>query len=126
MLARYMTESLKIPTATSFRTFAVTTLDARRRQLERSPQGRRQRLQGVVHAPDRLRDHPCARRRTRRWRHSFQEVDGKPHRVVPEHTNLGLAVDVQRDDGSRTLIVPVIKGARGDGLRRATARCTRT
>ena len=42
--------------------------------------------------------------------HSFQEVDGKPHRVVPEHVNLGLAVDVQRDDGSRTLIVPVIKG----------------
>ena len=28
-----------------------------------------------------------------------------------EHVNLGLAVDVQRKDGSRTLIVPVIKGA---------------
>ena len=42
--------------------------------------------------------------------HSFQEVDGKPHRIVPEHVNLGLAVDVQREDGSRTLIVPVIKG----------------
>src|SRR5439155_26080366 len=43
--------------------------------------------------------------------HSFQEIEGKPHRLVPEHFNLGLAVDVQRDDGSRTLIVPVIKGA---------------
>ena len=36
MLARYMTESLKIPTATSFRTFAVTTLDQRRRQLNQA------------------------------------------------------------------------------------------
>ncbi len=31
--------------------------------------------------------------------------------MVHEHVNLGLAVDVQRKDGSRTLIVPVIKGA---------------
>ena len=65
-------------------------------------------------------------RRTRRWAHSFQEVDGKPHRIVPEHVNLGLAVDVQRDDGSRTLIVPVIKRRGGDGLRARSARSTRT
>ena len=32
-LARYMSESLSIPTATSFRTIAVDTLDGRRRQL---------------------------------------------------------------------------------------------
>jgi 2-oxoglutarate dehydrogenase E1 component len=42
--------------------------------------------------------------------HSFRELDGKPQRVVPSQVNLGLAVDVQRGDGSRTLIVPVIKG----------------
>ncbi|MDX6553821.1 MAG: hypothetical protein QOD86_16, partial [Miltoncostaeaceae bacterium] len=34
MLARYMDESREIPTATSFRTLAVTTLDGRRRQLK--------------------------------------------------------------------------------------------
>ena len=51
-----------------------------------------------------VRDHPA-------MGHSFAEVDGKPQRIVPEHVNLGLAVDVQRKDGSRTLIVPVIKGA---------------
>src|SRR3954468_1679544 len=33
-LARYMDESRSIPTATSFRTLTVTTLDARRRQLK--------------------------------------------------------------------------------------------
>src|SRR3954471_15111566 len=36
MLARYMDESRSIPTATSFRTLTVTTLDARRRQLKDS------------------------------------------------------------------------------------------
>src|SRR3954469_6641839 len=34
MLARYMDESRAIPTATSFRTLAVTTLDGRRKQLK--------------------------------------------------------------------------------------------
>src|SRR6201999_490754 len=34
MLARYMDESRAIPTATSFRTFTVTVLDARRKQLK--------------------------------------------------------------------------------------------
>ena len=79
-----------------------------------------------------VRDHPA-------MGHSFGEVDGKPQRIVPEHVNLGLAVDVQRKDGSRTLIVPVIKGAdamdfaalprglRGpDRARPATGRCRPT
>jgi multifunctional 2-oxoglutarate metabolism enzyme len=34
MLARYMDESRQVPTATSFRTLTVTTLDARRKQLK--------------------------------------------------------------------------------------------
>ncbi|HJP65993.1 MAG TPA: multifunctional oxoglutarate decarboxylase/oxoglutarate dehydrogenase thiamine pyrophosphate-binding subunit/dihydrolipoyllysine-residue succinyltransferase subunit, partial [Actinomycetota bacterium] len=42
---------------------------------------------------------------------SYAEVDGKPHVVVPETINFGLAVDVEREDGSRTLLVPNIKGA---------------
>ena len=36
VLARYMTQSLTIPTATSFRTFAVSAMDARRRQLNQA------------------------------------------------------------------------------------------
>ena len=63
---------------------------------------------------------------TRRWATRSRELDGKPQRIVHEHVNLGLAVDVQRKDGSRTLIVPVIKGADTHGLRRASARSTRT
>jgi 2-oxoglutarate dehydrogenase E1 component len=42
---------------------------------------------------------------------SFGESGGKPALVVPEHVNLGLAIDLQKDDGSRSLVVPSIKGA---------------
>ena len=42
---------------------------------------------------------------------SFTEVDGKP--AVQAHTdvNLGIAIDVAKDDGTRQLLVPNIKGA---------------
>ena len=42
---------------------------------------------------------------------SFAEVDGKPALVTPEHVNLGIAIDLAKPDGSRTLVVPSIKGA---------------
>jgi 2-oxoglutarate dehydrogenase E1 component len=42
---------------------------------------------------------------------SYAEVDGKPTVIDPEHVNVGLAIDVQKDDGSRTLLVPCIKNA---------------
>ncbi|MGH9266827.1 MAG: multifunctional oxoglutarate decarboxylase/oxoglutarate dehydrogenase thiamine pyrophosphate-binding subunit/dihydrolipoyllysine-residue succinyltransferase subunit, partial [Acidimicrobiales bacterium] len=48
---------------------------------------------------------------------SFVEVDGKPHIVRHPHVGLGLAVDVVRNDGSRTLLVPCIRGAGTLGFR---------
>jgi multifunctional 2-oxoglutarate metabolism enzyme len=42
---------------------------------------------------------------------SFVESDGKPAVAQPEHVNLGLAIDVQKGDGTRTLLVPNIKNA---------------
>ncbi|HEY2690985.1 MAG TPA: multifunctional oxoglutarate decarboxylase/oxoglutarate dehydrogenase thiamine pyrophosphate-binding subunit/dihydrolipoyllysine-residue succinyltransferase subunit [Streptosporangiaceae bacterium] len=42
---------------------------------------------------------------------SYAEVDGKPVLVQPEHVNLGLAIDVRKNDGSRQLLVPSIKAA---------------
>ena len=106
MLARYMDESRSIPTATSFRTITVT--DARR-PPQAAQGGRPARL---LHAPDRLRDRP--RRppsRCRSWRAPFQEIDGKPHVLDAGAVNLGIAVDVERKDGGRTLMVPVIRDA---------------
>ena len=119
MLARYMTDSLAIPTATSFRTLEVDTLDRRRRQLNEALKAAQREMKvsfthliGYAIALA-VRDHPA-------MGHSFAEVDGKPQRIVHEYTNLGLAVDVQRKDGARTLIVPVIKGA--DSMDFATFR----
>ena len=41
----------------------------------------------------------------------FTEKDGKPALVQPAHVNFGLAIDLQKPDGSRTLVVPSIKSA---------------
>src|SRR5580693_674344 len=49
---------------------------------------------------------------------SYAEVDGKPVLVQPEHVNLGLAIDVRKDDGSRQLLVPNIKAAEKMDFRR--------
>ncbi|QBI52696.1 multifunctional oxoglutarate decarboxylase/oxoglutarate dehydrogenase thiamine pyrophosphate-binding subunit/dihydrolipoyllysine-residue succinyltransferase subunit [Streptomonospora litoralis] len=43
--------------------------------------------------------------------HSYTEVDGKPGVAKPEHVNFGLAIDLQKSDGSRQLVVPSIKSA---------------
>ncbi|WP_344056999.1 multifunctional oxoglutarate decarboxylase/oxoglutarate dehydrogenase thiamine pyrophosphate-binding subunit/dihydrolipoyllysine-residue succinyltransferase subunit, partial [Microbispora corallina] len=43
--------------------------------------------------------------------HAYAELDGKPALVKPEHVGLGLAIDVQKEDGTRQLLVPSIKQA---------------
>ncbi|BBH64605.1 alpha-ketoglutarate decarboxylase [Actinoplanes sp. OR16] len=40
---------------------------------------------------------------------SFAEIDGKPNLVQPAHINLGIAIDLAKKDGTRTLVVPSIK-----------------
>ncbi|MFC6878621.1 multifunctional oxoglutarate decarboxylase/oxoglutarate dehydrogenase thiamine pyrophosphate-binding subunit/dihydrolipoyllysine-residue succinyltransferase subunit [Actinomadura yumaensis] len=42
---------------------------------------------------------------------AFTEVDGKPVLIRPEHVNFGLAIDLQKPDGQRQLVVPSIKAA---------------
>lgn len=41
----------------------------------------------------------------------FDTVDGKPTLITPAHINLGLAIDLPKDDGTRQLLVPSIKAA---------------
>jgi 2-oxoglutarate dehydrogenase E1 component len=104
-LARYMDESRSIPTATSFRTMTVTALDGRRKQLKEA--GQKVSFTHLiayaisVAATD---DMPVMARH-------FAEVDGKPHVIDDGGVNLGIAVDVEKKDGSRTLMVPVIRDA---------------
>jgi 2-oxoglutarate dehydrogenase E1 component len=48
---------------------------------------------------------------------AFEEIDGKPHKVVRDSVNIGLAVDVERRDGSRSLLVPVVSNAQSLGFK---------
>ncbi|MEZ0066020.1 2-oxoglutarate decarboxylase [Streptacidiphilus sp. MAP12-20] len=43
--------------------------------------------------------------------YGFQEKDGKPFLVKPEHINLGLAIDLTKPNGDRQLVVAAIKNA---------------
>src|SRR5207248_5062138 len=104
-LARYMDESRSTPTATSFRTFPVTVLEQRRAQLKDA--GQRVSFTHLIAYAVALaatEDMPVMATH-------FAELDGKPHRVEDGACNLGLAVDVEKKDGSRTLMVPVIRDA---------------
>jgi multifunctional 2-oxoglutarate metabolism enzyme len=104
-LARYMDESRSIPTATSFRTMTVTTLDGRRQQLKAA--GKRVSFTHLI-------AYAIARAATDempQMAHHFEERDGKPFRLDDGQVNLGIAVDVEKKDGSRTLMVPVIRDA---------------
>ncbi|MEJ7894165.1 MAG: multifunctional oxoglutarate decarboxylase/oxoglutarate dehydrogenase thiamine pyrophosphate-binding subunit/dihydrolipoyllysine-residue succinyltransferase subunit [Solirubrobacteraceae bacterium] len=104
-LARYMDESRAIPTATSFRTLTVTTLDSRRKQLKEA---------GHKVSFTHLIAYAIAVAATEQMpvmaRH-FLETDAKPFVIDDEAVNLGIAVDVTKKDGSRTLMVPVIRDA---------------
>ena len=101
---RFMDESRTLPTATSFRTVPVDVLDDRRRVLKEA--GKKLSFThliawAIVQA---AREMPV-------MTNSFEETDGKPFRVDPGGVSLGLAVDVERRDGTRSLVVPVLGGA---------------
>jgi multifunctional 2-oxoglutarate metabolism enzyme len=105
-LARYMEQSRSIPTATSFRTLTVTVLDARRRELKGA--GKRVSYTHLIAWAI-----ARAARDTAVMADHYAEIDGKPQRVKDGQVNLGLAVDVEKKDGTRTLMVPVIADAGG-------------
>jgi 2-oxoglutarate dehydrogenase E1 component len=109
-LAQNMTDSLSVPTATSFREISVDVLDAQRRELNAGLAARGKKV-SYTH----LIGHAIARAAHELpvMTHAFQDVDGKPHRFDPHAVHLGLAVDVEKKDGSRALVVPVIKHAEG-------------
>ncbi len=107
-LAHNMVASLAVPTATSFRDLEVAVLETRRKELNAQVAPRKisfTHLIGwaIVQA---AREQPG-------MTHYFSEADGQAYRVDPGGVNLGLAVDVERADATRFLVVPVIKGADG-------------
>jgi 2-oxoglutarate dehydrogenase E1 component len=107
-LVQNMTDSLSVPTATSFRDIPVDTLWTRRAALnaQLAASGRKISFThliayAIVQSAKQL---PVMGR-------AYMEQEGKPHRVDPEGISLGLAVDVERKDGTRALVVPVVKHA---------------
>jgi multifunctional 2-oxoglutarate metabolism enzyme len=109
-LTGYMEQSLTIPTATSFRTLLVDVLDARRRELMGA-------LKAAARAEKVSFTHVIAYALVRAAHelpfitYSFRRDEkGAPVRVEPG-VHLGLAVDSERKDGTRFLVVPVIKNA---------------
>ncbi len=109
-LTGYMEQSLTIPTATSFRSVPVDVLDARRKELNGAVKaaGREERISfthliayAIVRAAQQM---PFIT-------YSFRRDEaGAPVRVE-SGIHLGLAVDTERKDGTRTLVVPVIRDA---------------
>ncbi len=104
-----MDASLSVPTATSVRTVPVKLLWDNRtvinNHLARARGGKVSFTHLIGYAIVKaLADMPS-------MNSSYAEVDGRPNLVTPPHVNLGLAVDQQKPDGTRQLVVPSIKRA---------------
>lgn len=104
-----MTSSLSIPIATSFRAIPVKVLEENRliinKYLKKNNRGKISFTHiigwAIVKAISSI---PAIN-------NSFAIINGLPHIVKKSKVNLGLAVDLEKKDGSRSLIVPNIKGA---------------
>jgi 2-oxoglutarate decarboxylase len=101
-----MTESLGVPTATSFRDIDAATLEHQRSRLNAALAPRRLSYTHLIAyaVAQAVAAHP-------EMAAFFREIEGRPHRAEPDRIGLGLAVDVEQRDGSRFLTVPVIAGA---------------
>jgi len=104
-----MEASLSVPTATSQRELQIKVLDENRRWINRhlASQGGGKTSYTHFIAWAMIR----ALEKFPQLNDGYEEADGAAYRVRRPEVNLGLAVDVTRKDGSRSLLVPSVKGA---------------
>jgi 2-oxoglutarate dehydrogenase E1 component len=104
-----METSLTVPTATSQRRVPVKVLDENRRiinkYLAETGRGKASYTHLIAWALC------CALKDFPQLNDGFEIADGQPVRVRRPDVNLGLAIDLQKKDGTRTLLVPNIKRA---------------
>ena len=106
-LAANMDASLAVPTATSVRTIpAKLMIDNRiviNNHLKRARGGKVSFTHLIAWAMvQTLKEFPSQNV-------FYDEPDGKPSVVTPAHINLGIAIDIPKPDGTRSLVVPGIK-----------------
>ncbi len=102
-----MQSSIEVPTATSVRTIPVKLLDENRQIINKHLQNIKRKKTSFTHIlawalVKALMKYP-------QFNSYFDTIDGKPCRIKRKHINLGLAIDLERKDGSRLLLVPNIK-----------------
>ncbi|HEY7543801.1 MAG TPA: multifunctional oxoglutarate decarboxylase/oxoglutarate dehydrogenase thiamine pyrophosphate-binding subunit/dihydrolipoyllysine-residue succinyltransferase subunit, partial [Blastocatellia bacterium] len=107
-IAENMEASLAVPTATSQRVIPIKLLDENRRLINDHLRatGRKASFTHII-----ARAVLKALERFPALNDSFEMIDGTPTRVRHDEVNLGIAVDVARKDGTRSLLVPNIKAA---------------
>ncbi len=114
-IVQNMEASLTLPLASSQRLIPVKVIDENRRvinqHLEAIGKGKVSYTHligwAIVQA---LKEFP-------NMNSAFAEIDGEPHRLERPQVNLGIAVDVERKDGTRALLVPNIKNAQAMNFR---------
>jgi 2-oxoglutarate dehydrogenase E1 component len=102
-----MEQSLTVPTATSARSMPVKLLEENRRVINEQFQSQGRGKVSFTHIiawaiVQAVKAYP-------RMNHGFADSNGSPARVENEHINLGIAIDIEKKDGSRNLLVPNIK-----------------
>src|SRR5215831_8777282 len=104
-----MEASLAVPTATSQRRIPVKLLDENRRLINRhlAERGRHKASYTHLIAYALLR----ALEKFPQLNDGFDIVDNQPVRLKRESVNLGIAIDLEKKDGTRSLLVPNIKQA---------------
>ncbi len=104
-----METSLTVPTATSNRQVPVKLLEENRliinKHLQEHGGGKTSYTHLIAYALLRALD------KYPQLNDGFALADGKPARLSRPQVNLGVAIDIQKKDGTRSLLVPNVKGA---------------